>query len=106
MMNVWSPTWSPWGDGFNPAKDFPIITQYDYVKVWSYNHNTGGFDFKWQDDFNQFDYTKWIKSNGWTFDGNRVTFSWDNVFTMNGNLNMRLDYWPHYLKVDEPVPTK
>ena len=26
MMNVWSPTWSPWGDGFNPNKDFPIIT--------------------------------------------------------------------------------
>ncbi len=95
MMNVWSPTWSPWGDGFNPGKDFPIIAQYDYVKVWGYNTQTKGFDYKWTDDFNNFDYTRWIKSNNWSFDGNRVTFSWDNVYTMNSALNLRIDYWPH-----------
>jgi hypothetical protein len=98
MMNVWSATWSPWGDGFNPGADFPIVAQYDYVKVWSYNYNNKGFDYMWTDDFNSFDYSRWQKSNGWTFDGNRVTFSWDNVFTMNGALNMRLDYWPHAAK--------
>ena len=49
----------------------------------------------WGDDFDFFDYNKWQKSNGWTFDGNKVTFSWDNVFTMNSALNLRLDYWPH-----------
>ncbi len=94
-MNVWSPTWSPWGDGFNPAKDFPIIAQYDYVKVWGYNSQTKGFDYKWTDDFNNFDYSRWQKSNNWSFDGNRVTFSWDNVYTMNSALNLRIDYWRH-----------
>ena len=59
MMNVWSPTFSPWGDNFNPAKDFPIIAQYDYVKVWGYNTESKGFDFKWMDDFNNFDYSRW-----------------------------------------------
>lgn len=58
MMNIWSPTWSPWGDGFNPA-NFPFVVQYDYVKVWSYNSNTKGFDFEWVDEFNDFDYSRW-----------------------------------------------
>ena len=99
MMNIWSATWSPWGDGFDPSR-FPFIIQYDYVKVWSYNYGNKGFDYMWTDDFDNFDYSRWQKSNNWSFDGNRVTFSWDNVFTMNGALNLRLDYWPHAKEVE------
>ena len=94
MMNIWPPNFSIWGDNFNP-NDFPFIAQYDYVKVWSYNWDNKGFDYMWGDDFDNFDYTRWVKSNNWTFDGNKCTFSWDNVFTQNGNLNLRLDWWPH-----------
>ena len=50
MMNIWPPSFSPWGDGFNPG-NFPFIVQYDYVKVWSYNWGTKGFDFLWVDEF-------------------------------------------------------
>ena len=95
MINVWSPDYGTWSQGFNPTKDFPVVAQYDYVKVWGYNTATKQFEFKWQDDFNNFDYGRWIKSDGWGFQGNRATFSKDNVFTLNGMLHMRLDYWPH-----------
>ena len=66
MMNIWPPDFPGWGDGFNPA-DFPVIVRYDYVKVWSYNHGTKGFDYLWTDEFDNFDYSRWQKSNNWTF---------------------------------------
>jgi beta-glucanase (GH16 family) len=39
MMNIWAPSFSPWGDNFNPGT-FPNVIQYDYVKIWSYNSKT------------------------------------------------------------------
>ena len=92
-MNIWPPDWAPWGNGFDP-NTFPHIVQYDYVKIWTYNSSTGGFDFHWEDNFDSFDYNKWIKSNNWSFGGNKCTFSWDNVYTTDSVLNLRLDYWP------------
>ncbi len=93
MMNVWVADFDPWNRNFDPST-MPYVTEYDYVEVQSYDAATDGFTFLWRDNFDYFDYSKWIKSNDWTFGGNLVTFSWDNVFTMNGSLNLRIDRYP------------
>ena len=46
MMNFWTPTFPGWGDDFSDA-GMPWFTRYDYVKVETYNAETGGFDFHW-----------------------------------------------------------
>ena len=48
MMNFWTPTYSGWGDNFNDS-DMPWYTEYDYVKVETYNQSTGKFEEHWQD---------------------------------------------------------
>ena len=58
MMNIWVPDWSPWGDRFN-TDTFPYVARYDYVKVWTYNSGTRGFDFHWEDNFDNFDNSRW-----------------------------------------------
>ena len=74
MMNIWPPSFSPWGDNFDPSK-MPFVVQYDYVKVWSYEEATDSFQFKWVDEFDSFDNSRWLKSNMWSFGGNKCTFS-------------------------------
>lgn len=93
MMNFWPPTWSPWGDGFSSA-GMPFYVHYDYVKTWTYNSQTDGFDEHWTDDFNGgIDYSRWKVSDGWSFDGNNAIFSYDGCWTENGNLVFRMDNW-------------
>ena len=91
MMNFWTPTWSPWGDDLDDS-DMPWYTRYDYVKVEKYNAETGGFDFYWQDDFNSFDESRWLKSDGWSFENNSSTFYASQVYTEDGHLVLKMDY--------------
>ena len=73
MMNFWTPTFQGWGDNFDDS-GMPWYTRYDYVKVETYNSSTGGFDFHWQDNFDSFDSSRWLKSDGWGFGSNSSTF--------------------------------
>ena len=45
-MNFWTPTFAGWGDDFNDA-GMPWYTRYDYVKVETYNTETGEFELHW-----------------------------------------------------------
>jgi hypothetical protein len=101
MMNFWVPAFEKWNNGFNPT-DFPWYAKYDFVEVWDYvppeqwgstdgadvNHP---FEFRWRDDFDTFDETKWLKSNNWSFNDNLVTFMESNVYTQDGNLVLKLE---------------
>ena len=91
MMNFWSPTWSPWGDSFDTSK-FPYYTEYDYVKTWKYDQSSGSFTEDWTDNFDSFDSSRWLKSNNWGFDGNRITFMSSQVYTDSGSLVIKMDW--------------
>ena len=91
MMNFWTPTFAGWGDDFNDA-GMPWFTRYDYLKVEKYNPETLGFDFHWQDDFDSFDESKWLKSDNWNFGGSSTTFFNEQVYTENGALVLKMDY--------------
>lgn len=38
-MNYWTPTWDNWGGG-RDSSTMPWYVYYDYVEVYSYDHNT------------------------------------------------------------------
>ena len=108
MMDFWTPTWSPWSDNFT-GTNMPWYTKYDYVKVEKYNASTGGFDFYWQDDFDSFDYSRWQKSNGWSFESNSSTFYESQVYTENGALVLKMEKpWSEadHFAADEENETK
>ena len=73
MMNFWTRTFESWGKGLK-AEDMPWYLLFDYVETYTYNHETGGFDFNWKDDFDVFDTHRWHKSDNTTFDANSTTF--------------------------------
>ena len=70
----------------------PWYARYDYVKVETYNAETEGFDFLWQDDFDSFDETRWKKSDNTTFEQNSCTWAADSAYTEDGYLVLKMDY--------------
>ena len=93
MMNFWPPTWSPWGDNFSPA-GFPYYAKYDYVKIETFNQDSWSYNLHWQDNFDFLDNSKWQVSNNWGFGGNNCLFMYDNVWTQDGLLVIRMDWLP------------
>ena len=91
IMNFWTPTFPGWEDNFSDA-DMPWYTRYDFVKVETYNEATGGFDFHWQDNFDSFDFNRWVKSEGWGFQDNSSTFYGSQVYTENGALVLKMEH--------------
>ena len=73
MMNFWTPTFNGWKDNFS-EEGLPWFAKYDWVRVEKYNPQTRGFDWHWQDDFNNFDFNRWVKSENWSFGQNSSTF--------------------------------
>ena len=73
FMNFWSPTYAGWGDDFSDA-DMPFYTTYDYVKVETYNEETGAFEWYWRDDFDSLDEDRWVRSNGWGYSSSSSSF--------------------------------
>ncbi len=93
-MNIWIAEWVDWVGEFLGG----TMPQYQYVNWISYAKYTPGkgdngsdFTADWRDDFNKFDDTRWGKAN-WTFDGNLVEFSPDNVVVKKGYLILCLTY--------------
>ena len=95
MMNFWTPTFESWGKGLD-AKDMPWYLLYDYVETYTYNHETGGFDFNWKDDFDTFDTNRWHKSDNTTFDANSTTFRASQAYVEKGNLVLRMQPDEHH----------
>jgi hypothetical protein len=94
MMNFWTPTWMPWGEGVD-LNSMPWFVHYDYVEAYTYNWNTHGFDFAWRDNFDYFDTGRWVISDWWNFGGSDTMFMHNNVYVENGNLVLRMDHQYH-----------
>ena len=65
----------------------PVYQFINWVKVYEYKPGQGdnGSDFKlqWTDDFKTFDANRWSKGD-WTFEGNRVDISPNNIYAKDG----------------------
>ena len=75
MMNFWTPTWSPWGDGRDDSF-MPLYALYDYVEAYTFDVNTKEFNIDFRDDFSgdSVDTSIWTVSDWWNFGGSSTTF--------------------------------
>ena len=91
MMNIWNPTYDDWV-GFWDDRVLPRFAFYDWVRYASYtpgNGDTGtgnNFTFQWQDDFDEFDNSRWEISDNHTWGGNQALFIEENALFDNGHL--------------------
>lgn len=87
-FNLWSSEATSWVGAFDDSI-LPVHQYIDWVKVYAYTPGAGegnsDFTLSWTDDFEAFDDSRWATGN-WTFDGNRVTMSPDNVNVQDGHL--------------------
>lgn len=87
-MNIWAAEWVDWVGTFSEAS----LPAYQFVNWISYSAYTPGegdngtdFTMDWKDEFDTFNSTRWATAN-WTFDGNLVDFSPQNVVVKDGYL--------------------
>ena len=91
MMNIWNPIYDDWV-GIWDDRVLPRFAYYDWVRYSSYtpgNGNSGtdnNFTFQWQDDFDEFDESRWEKKHNHTWNGNQSTFIRENIIFENGYL--------------------
>ena len=85
-FNLWSSENAAWVGQFDDS----ILPRYQFinwVKFYKYTPGAGdhGGDFtlEWTDDFDSFDGTRWAKGD-WTFDGNRVDLTENNISVKDG----------------------
>ena len=85
-FNLWSHEDAGWVGAWND-NILPVYQFINWVKVYEYKPGEGdnGSDFKlqWTDDFKTFDTSRWSLGD-WTFGGNRVDISPNNVYTKDG----------------------
>ena len=91
-FNIWSSESVEWVGQFDESK-LPLFQFINWVKVYKYTPGQGenGSDFTldWTDNFDTFDSGRWSKGN-WTFDGNRVDLTPNNIYTRDGMLILAL----------------
>jgi len=85
-FNLWISDAPAWAGQFNQSI-LPVYQYINWIKYSKYTKGSGpdGTDFTpdWQDDFNSFDTKRWAKGD-WTFDGNLVDFTGDNIVVRDG----------------------
>ncbi|MCQ2106671.1 MAG: family 16 glycosylhydrolase [Fibrobacter sp.] len=91
-FNLWSSEDPGWVGAFND-NNLPIFQFINWVKAYKYTPGQGenGSDFTldWTDNFDTFDGSRWGKGN-WTFDGNRVDLTENNIYSKDGMLILAL----------------
>lgn len=91
-FNLWSSEDPGWVGAFND-NNLPIFQFINWVKAYKYTPGQGenGSDFTldWTDNFDNFDGSRWGKGN-WTFDGNRVDLTENNIYSKDGMLILAL----------------
>ncbi|WP_290731324.1 MULTISPECIES: family 16 glycosylhydrolase [unclassified Fibrobacter] len=91
-FNLWSSESADWVGQFDESK-LPIFQFINWVKVYKYTPGQGenGSDFTldWIDNFDTFDANRWAKGN-WSFDGNRVDLTPNNIYSVDGMLILAL----------------
>jgi endo-1,3-1,4-beta-glycanase ExoK len=85
-FNAWVSDVPGWVGSFDPS----ILPVYMFINWMSYSRYTPGagdegtdFTFAWKDDFDTFNSSRWSKGD-WTFDGNLVDFSPNNIIVKDG----------------------
>lgn len=91
-FNLWSHTDAGWVGDWDENK-LPVFQFINWVKRYNYTPGQGpdGSDFTldWTDNFDTFDSQRWSKGD-WTFDGNRVDLTANNIYSKNGMLILAL----------------
>ena len=87
-FNLWSSETAAWVGAWDDAI-LPVHQYISWVKAYTYDAANKTFNLAWVDDFNTFDQSRWGTGN-WTFDGNRVDMSPDNVTVKDGALVLSL----------------
>lgn len=109
MMNIWNPVFDDWV-GIWDERVLPRFAYYDWVRYASYtpgNGDTGtsnDFTYQWQDDFNEFDTTRWEKSDNHTWNGNQSIFIKENAVFEDGHLILCLTDDEHIGYQDQTKP--
>ena len=91
MMNIWNPVYDDWV-GFWDDRVLPRFAYYDWVRYSSYTPGNGdsgtdnNFTYLWQDDFDEFDGSRWEKKDNHTWGGNQSTFIMENIVYEDGYL--------------------
>ncbi len=85
-FNLWSHEDAGWVGAWND-NILPVYQFINWVKTYKYTPGEGpnGSDFTldWKDNFETFDRSRWNLGD-WTFDGNRVDISPNNVYAKDG----------------------
>lgn len=91
-FNLWTSESAEWVGSFDESK-LPLFQFINWVKVYKYTPGAGpdGSDFTldWTDDFDTFDGERWGKGD-WTFDGNRVDLTENNIYCQDGMMILAL----------------
>ena len=93
-FNLWSSESAAWVGAFDESK-LPLFQFINWVKVYRYTPSEGpdGSDFTldWTDDFDTFNDSRWGKGD-WTFEGNRVDLTENNVYCQDGMIILALTH--------------
>mgnify|MGYP006104983689 FL=1 len=109
MMNIWNPVFDDWV-GIWDERVLPRFAYYDWVRYASYTPGSGDtgnsndFTHQWQDDFNEFDTTRWEKSDNHTWNGNQSIFIKENAVVEDGHLILCLTNDEHIGYQDQTKP--
>lgn len=89
-FNLWASKSAAWVGKFTGI-GLPVEQLIDYVRTYSYNEETKGFDLLWQDDFDgaSLDPTRWAKGN-WEME--KVEYRPQNIKLRDGYVRLILDY--------------
>ena len=109
MMNIWNPIHEDWV-GIWDERVLPRFAYYDWVRYASYTPGSGDtgtnndFTHEWQDEFVEFDTTRWEKSDDHTWNGNQSTFIKENAVIEDGHLILCLTDNEHIGYQDQTIP--
>ena len=109
MMNIWNPIHEDWV-GIWDERVLPRFAYYDWVRYASYTPGSGDtgtdYDFthQWQDEFTEFDTTRWEKSDNHTWNGNQALFIKENAVIEEDYLILCLTDDQHIGFVDNTPP--
>jgi beta-glucanase (GH16 family) len=109
MMNIWNPVFDDWV-GIWDERILPRFAHYDWVRYASYTPGSGDtgtsndFTHQWQDDFHEFDTTRWEKSDNHTWNGNQSIFIKENAVFEDGHLILCLTDDEHIGYQDQTKP--
>lgn len=91
-FNLWSSESVEWVGNF-ATDQLPVFQFINWVKRYKYTPGQGpnGSDFTldWTDNFDTFNSSRWGKGD-WTFDGNRVDLTENNIYSQDGMLILAL----------------